>query len=156
MLELHTKIVYDLHDKKRYVTDIFSRLVTDEPYGTRVALFDTYTIRDGQTAQEVAREVYQDETKDWVLFFFNDIINPLSDWCMSQIDLEAYTEAVHGSTTATHHYTDTDGYVASSGTPVTNLEYEEGLNEARRDIRVLRPQYLTRFLDLYASLVQAA
>lgn len=155
MLELHNKIVYDLNDQKRYVADIFSRLVMDDPYRSRVSLFDEYTIRDGQSAQEIARNVYGDETKDWVIFFLNDIINPYSDWCMERTDLEAYVTAKYGSLTGTHHYVDADGNVASSGTPVTNLEHEESLNEARRKIMVLRPQYLSRFLDLYEELVTA-
>ena len=46
---------------------------------------------------------------------------------------------------------DTDFY--NNATIVTNREYEESLQESRRSIRLLDPQYLPQFLKEFESLM---
>ena len=40
-----------------------------------------------------------------------------------------------------------------TATPITNYEYEETLNDARKDIKILKKEYLLTFIDDYNELV---
>lgn len=65
---------------------------------------------------------------------------------------------------APHHFEDDDGrevdnsIIVPSGyenpNVVTNREYEEALNESRRNIRVIRPELIKRFADRFFDLIK--
>ena len=82
-------------------------------------------------------------------------------------DLIEYAKLKYGSVQIyeTHHYRTTDDdklivdYDATklalgSIEEVTNMQYEEELNNKKREIQVLRPEHLYEFVSLYTSLVK--
>jgi hypothetical protein len=77
------------------------------------------------------------------------------------------TQSVHGDAqNATHHYEDSDGNQLSYYTGVndlngagnakiTNFEYEVALNDQRREIKIVRPEYIKQFDSVYNTLINS-
>jgi hypothetical protein len=57
--------------------------IRDDPYA-----FLPYTIRDGETPEEVAFYYYGEPTYSWLIFLANDIIDPYTQWPMSNENFE--------------------------------------------------------------------
>ena len=97
----------------------------------------------------------------------NDIVNPRTEWARSQRDLLAYTKNKYGTNniTSVHHYvnsTDTSIIEEWDATrlagaeiqAVTNLQYEEELNDKKRQIFYLHKNFLKGFIQQYKRLVE--
>lgn len=77
------------------------------------------------------------------------------------------TQSVHGDAQdATHHYEDSAGNQLSYYTGVnnlngagnakiTNFEYEVALNDQRREIKIVRPEYIKQFDSIYNTLINS-
>ena len=70
------------------------------------------------------------------------------------------TATITGSSTklkATHHF-EKDGFVVSRGTAgssiVTNLQYEQSLNEARKRIKVIRPEAIDDVVSQFRKVIK--
>ena len=128
---------YTLDDQKtvQIVRNIFLRLNINENIKNNLSLYDEYDVLDGETPEIVADKFYKNSQYHWLILHMNDILDPRFD-CQSK-----YTNIY-----ATHHYEDADGYRVNStqpgSTPISNFTYEEDLNESKRRIRMLKPQYL--------------
>ena len=59
---------------------------------------------------------------------------------------------------ATHHYEDADEYevdsTASGATAITNFIYEETLNDAKRNLTVIRPEYVNNVVNEFKKLLK--
>lgn len=57
-----------------------------------------------------------------------------------------------------HHYEDENGYVVSSNTPlariVTNLQYEESLNETKRTIKIIDRAIIEKVVNDFVKLMK--
>tara|TARA_R100000005_G_C4996653_1_gene203482 strand:- start:947 stop:1621 length:675 start_codon:yes stop_codon:yes gene_type:complete len=165
--------VKNLFKKGKLRDDIFENLV----------FFDRYTIFGDDRPDNVAFDLYDDPTLDWVILLANNILNIYSEWPMSQQTFDEYLLEKYATYdnlyNGVHHYEsmeikDTSGniifpkglkvdsvqslnyydYEISSNVsipnlsvPVTNYEYEEKLNNDRRNIFVLKADYLPVVLD---------
>ena len=58
---------------------------------------------------------------------------------------------------AIHHYEDSDGYqvdsTASGAVSITNFVHEETVNDAKRTIRIMQPQYVDLVVDEFKRLM---
>ena len=151
----------------KVATNLFKR-VKIRNFATVVqsALYYKYTIRDGERPEDLASRYYGDTRYYWIILYANNIINVYSQWPRSQKDLEAYLiqryesiEAISDQTdiNAIHHYEDDQGNWLSSSTYwyddgsvsenrnstiVTIYDYEVALNDAKREINVIKRDYL--------------
>lgn len=129
-------------------------------------LFFYYNVGEEERPEDIAYDHYGDANDHWIVLFFNDVIDPFYDWIMSRTELTKFCEAKYGRPSiqngeyqsdgynAIHHweYGDVYYYVApDSGTgrdapeesiPYTMFEYEERLNEEKREIKILYPEYV--------------
>ena len=155
-----------------------------------VSFFEKYKITGDDRPDNVAFEIYDDSTLDWVVLLSNNIVNIQSEWPLTQLSFDTYLrekygvglnteEEVYGKIYDTHHYEtieikNSQGVVIIPGglevpqdysvsyydffiesqinlsnvtTPVTNYEYEEKLEDAKRNIYVLKQRYLNIVLD---------
>lgn len=150
--------------------------------------FYSYTIREGERADMVAYDQYDDSTLDWIIYLVNGIIDPYYEWPMSNEDFIAYLESKYKtasyklssviipSSIAYYYYQGLDSddptyingfnynmtydtYMAQ-GQPAgwvakSIYDYEQELNESRRDIKLLRNSYLNdfklQFKDLFIN-----
>ena len=164
--------VKNLFKKGKLRDDIFQNL----------AFFTKYQIVGDDRPDNVAFEIYNDSSLDWLVLICNNIINIQTEWPMTQQAFDDYVLDKYGSYDAlnnVHHYEtievkNSQGVVmvpaglqvASNYTisfydyfadkqvdknnitvPVTNYEYEEKLENDKRNIFLLKPRYLNVVLD---------
>ena len=64
-------------------TDIFAKAVFNNQAKKSLSLLEDYPIRDGDTPDSLAEELYGDSTLGWIILLFNDIFDPYFDWPLS-------------------------------------------------------------------------
>jgi hypothetical protein len=168
-------IVKNLFKKGKLREDIFQNL----------AFFTKYQIKGNDRPDNVAFEVYQDSSLDWLVLICNNIINIQTEWPLPQNDFDRFVLDKYGDYdtlyNGIHHY-ETQEIKNSQGVtmvpaglqvesdfsisfydffidqqinissttvvlPVTNYEYEEKLENDKRNIFLLKPRYLNIVLD---------
>ena len=165
--------VKNLFKKGKLRDDIFQDL----------SFFTKYKIVGNDRPDNVAFEVYDDASLDWVILLCNNILNVQTEWPMEQNNFDAYMLDKYGYYdtfySGIHHYEtievrNSDGFlivpaglqVQSDYTvsfydvrsdsqvdarniivPVTNYEYEINLEENKRNIFVLKQEYLGIILN---------
>ena len=152
-------------------------------------VFTEYQIKGDDRPDNVAFEVYEDSTLDWVVLLSNNIINIQTEWPLLQNDLDRFLLDKYGTyekLNAVHHYEtkeikdsagvvmvpqglhvasdysitywdDTQrGYVAQTDVPepVTNYEYEMDIENRKRNIRLLKMNYMTIVREDMESLMK--
>lgn len=166
-------LVKNLFKKGKLREDIFQNL----------AFFTKYEIKGNDRPDNVAFEVYQDSSLDWLVLLCNNIINIQTEWPLPQNDFDRFVLDKYGDYdtlyNGIHHY-ETQEIKNSQGViivpsglqvpsnysisfydyfidkqvdsgniaiPVTNYEYEERLENNKRNIFLLKPRYLNVVLD---------
>ena len=147
---------YTINDelKQTAVTDIFRRVIINK-FFNNAALMKKFYVTDGDTPEIVADKIYGNVLYHWVVLLSNNIVDVNKEWPLSQEDLVLYCNDKYGANnrTSTHHYVlaadtsiivDWDATKVANGTykEVTNYDYEEELNEQKRQIVLLDPKFL--------------
>ena len=170
------KIGYDVRgitDDQRYdyVTNILARVLikfhgwadidsTENEALVGAAQFQKHIIQDGEKPEILADQYYGDSELHWLILYCNGskLLNPYYDWPLNIYDLKKFCQKKYANINATHHYVDGNGYEvdsdASGATVVTNFGHEEILNDAKRVIRVLHPQYTSMVIDEFKALLK--
>jgi len=157
-----------------------------------VSFFEKYKITGDDRPDNIAYEIYDNSSLDWVILLSNNIINIQTEWPLTQVSFDTYLrekygvglrteEEIYEKIYSVHHYetveiknsqgvviipaglevpqnyasgwsyydafTDSQVTLSNVTTPVTNYEYEEKLEDAKRNIYVLKPRYLNIVLD---------
>ena len=158
------------------VKNIFRRAkLRDDLKYVFTSLIDYY-IRDGIRPDQVADAVYGDPELDWVVLTSANIINVRDEWPLDSFEVYNYSLNKYGDDlNQIRHYETTEvkdsngrlilpkGKVVDAGftipdpsSPtatlnpvggVTNYEYESKLNDAKRSIYIITPNYLQVFLN---------
>lgn len=122
--------------------------------------FDFYDVRDGERPEHIAANYYKDPTLYWIILLANNIKDVYTDWPMTVNQFETFVASKYDDVNAIHHYevfqesgdtklkleypNDPATTVPVDATPVTNYEYEEEIQNTKRRIRLIRPQYISR------------
>ena len=163
--------------------NIFRRIkIKDDLQGALLG-FTQYEIEEGERPDQVARKFYGDSGLDWIVLIINNVINVNQDWPMTRYDLYNYVEQEHGNVDAISHYESneifaTDGtkvfdegivvnedfqYIRPDGTivpksecrhSVTHYEVAAAENEKKRNIYLLRADYVTDFINEFKKLAK--
>ncbi len=158
------------------VKNIFRRAkLRDDLKNVFTSLVDYY-IRDGIRPDQVADAVYGDPELDWVVLTSANIINVRDEWPLSSYEIYNYALNKYGKDlNQIRHYETTEvkdssgrlilpkGKIVDSGftipdpsSPtatlnpvggVTYYEYESKLNDVKRSIYIITPNYLQVFLN---------
>ena len=59
--------------------------------------FYTYLIKDGETADAIAYDYYNDANYIWVIYMVNNIIDPYYEWPLSTVEFEKFIIDKYGS-----------------------------------------------------------
>ena len=130
-------------------------------------LFDTYDVRNGETPESLAFKLYGDAELHWVIMLVNDITDRYHDWPMTEAQFLQYLKDKYSNVDGTHHYeiTQTSGDTSikidvgtdntnyPSATLITNYEYEQEQQDAKRKIRLLDPSYIADFVEEFKLLM---
>ena len=122
------------------------------------AFFEQYFIGDGDRADTIAHQMYDDSTLHWVVLYANYMTNPYYDWPLPYFDLQKFVaKKFPDNINGIHHYEDADGYEvdsdASGATAVTNFLYEETKNDEKRTINIIRGEYLPQILEEFKTFI---
>ena len=132
------------------LTHILRRFKFKEYVKSLVSVWDAYLIRDGMSPDAVAYEIYNDPYLHWLILLFNDIVDPFTDWPMDQDVLTKYISKKYSDINGIHHYQKNNRIVPSNvegAEPVTNLEFEILVNDAKRKIRIPKIEHLKPIMD---------
>jgi hypothetical protein len=146
------------------ITNICLRVDFFNSIKTNAALFEMLQINDGERPEDIATLAYDDPTLYWVILWTNDITNTFTQWPLNSDELMDYVSQTYGAENifAVHHYETIQGsplgigIIVNEGTEfsqsVTNFDYEDSVNEAKRTIKVLDPNYITQVTAAYATI----
>tara|TARA_B110000467_G_scaffold105211_1_gene95630 strand:+ start:1043 stop:1567 length:525 start_codon:yes stop_codon:yes gene_type:complete len=156
------------NNRERYnlVTNILIR-IRKKLEITNVATFEQHYVNDGDRADTLAHQYYNDSSLHWLIMYANYITNPYYDWPMTYFDLQKYAAKKYGSDiNAIHHYEDSNGYevdapgtligpstTAGSATPISNFLYEERLNDSKRIIDIIKARFVKQIVKEFKQIL---
>lgn len=159
------------------VKNFFKRGFLREDIFQNLTFFTKYSISGNDRPDNVAFEIYQDSTLDWLVLMANNIVNIQNEWPLSNVDFDELMLDKYGSYdtlfNGVHHYetievkdarnvrivnaglkVESDYSVTffderaggmrtvTPTIPVTNYQYEQKVNEDKRNIYLLQPRYV--------------
>jgi len=157
--------------------NFFRRYKINDDVFSYVVYFRKYTIVDGDRPDIIADRLYGSPFYDWVILLTNNLVNAQYDWPMSNYTLQKVVEKEFSEPYGTIHHYETYEYgpypgglhvdqtfynknhklniegqiVVKNGNelcrPVTIMEHYTAENEKKRQIYLLKPRYLTGFVD---------
>ena len=157
--------------------NIFRRMKIRDDLKNVFSIFNKYEINDGDRPDNVAKELYGKSNFDWVVLLTANIVNVRDEWPLSSKELYDFTVSKYGLTkiNEVRHHETTEvknnrgivilpkGKVVDDNFKIPNpeninaelnpvrgvtyYEYESILNEEKRNIDVLRSEYLQQFLN---------
>lgn len=164
------------------VKNVFRRVkLRDDLYNNFVA-FQKYEIPEGARPDTVAEEIFGSPNLDWVILTVAGILNVRNEWPLSNRDLYNYAHDKYGNSLDSIRFFETKEVKDSSGklilpkgkvvdsnftipnptnpsatlnpvVGISNFVYETRLNEEKRNINVLRVEYLNDFINDMKSLM---
>tara|TARA_B100002019_G_scaffold195643_1_gene169428 strand:- start:640 stop:1269 length:630 start_codon:yes stop_codon:yes gene_type:complete len=157
--------------------NFFRRYKINDDIFSNVVLFRQYTIADGERPDTLAQRAYGNVFYDWVILLVNNMVNAQYDWPMNNYEMyrvleeeydDPYSEISHYETAAIgpyaaglhvdeafynrQHKINIDGIVTLKNgneicSPITVAEYFTKENEKKRNIYLLKAEYLQSFVD---------
>jgi hypothetical protein len=140
----------------RTVMDITKNVRLRREILSNVTLFDTYIIKDGETPELIAEYVYGNAQYHWTILLANDLYDYLSDFPLSQAILDNVIIDKYGvlNIHKIHHY---EGVVNGrtfivdkdfiGHIPISNSDYEYNLNEEKRTIKIISPNFINQIVS---------
>jgi hypothetical protein len=126
-------------------------------------LYYKVVIRDGERPDTMASKYYGSSDYTWLLFYANDIYDPIFDWPLSQDQFLLYLTNKVGSLKIAqetpHHYLLDNKWVideytfrdvmvpANTKRMVTVYEHETSLNDQKRNIKVIDKTYAQQIMN---------
>ena len=142
------------------VKNLYRRTKLRDDLQNVFTIFDKYQIQQGERPDTIAEKLYGDSGLDWVVMMTANIINVRDQWPLSDGELYNYVDEVKDSSgrlilpkgqIVDSYFTIPDPSQALSNlnpvTAVSNYDYEIRLNNEKRQIYVLKPTYLTQFVE---------
>lgn len=219
------RTLYTLDNRStvQVVTNISLRVKLTDELVDNFSAYDEYDIKDGDTPETLAFELYGDTNLHWIILHTNEILDPRFDWVLSVNNLYEFAQGKYDRINGVHNYEDSNGneingnlsltvnttsgfsvgspitsnvdnsigFITSipsgtsivvtttkggftsgeqiilasnssvtanitsvtviTGTPVTNLKFEEEQNETRRRIKIIKPQFIERIIKDFES-----
>ena len=158
------------------IKNLFRRAKLRDDLQNNFTVFEKYEIPMGLRPDTVAEELYGSDELDWVVLTVAGILNVRNEWPLSDRDLYEYSLNKYGESLNSTRFFETKetkdsngrlilpkGKVVDSnftipkpGEPtatlnpvvgISNYEYEPRINDEKRNIFVLREEYLQQFLN---------
>jgi hypothetical protein len=113
------------------------------------------TVPEGFTIEQVSDVYYGSPEYHWVIALVNNYVDIREEWPKSSSDLVKYCELKYGGLEElyqVHHYENDESVIVSEDyvgvkTEITNISYEEQINDAKREVKMLSPRYLADFVS---------
>tara|TARA_B100000287_G_scaffold307574_1_gene290737 strand:- start:15 stop:548 length:534 start_codon:yes stop_codon:yes gene_type:complete len=165
-------IPYDSEGNLKFktVTNLLRRVGMRTKLKTNTLLYDTYSVKEGETPEMIAHKLYGDPELHWIILLINEVTDRYHQWPMSLPQFQEYLVDKYDNPDGIHHYetsqdsgdtkvkievfneVDDDAYTGL--TPITNREYEENEQDKKRQIRLVDPSFVEQFVDEFKVLMQ--
>jgi len=166
---------YDINGdgNQKLVTDLMTRVKVREKILNESMLYDTYDVPAGEKPEDTSFKHFGSSQFHWVILLTNNITDRYYGWPLSFQDFESYITEKYTNPDGIHHYEITqssgpqtgngpDDYshkvevnsTVSGAQSVSNREYEQRLQDEKRQIKLLNPSYLQTFIEEFNSLIR--
>ena len=166
---------YDLKGdgNPKIVTDLMVRVKVREKVINEMSLYDKYDVPSGERPEDTAFKHFGSAELHWVVLMTNNITDAYYDWPMSEQNFETFLRDKYTNPDAIHHYEtaqssgktkangpDDYSYLvevnsdAAGAQSISNREYEQRLQDEKRQINLLNPAYLNTFIEEFDKLVR--
>lgn len=164
------------------IKNIFSRIKLVDNIKPSATIFDDYYVKEWERPDTLAMQFYNNPKYDWVIILLNKIVNVYSDWPMPNNVFSQYLNNKYQNLDEIHHYesleiTYKDNIIMPGGIIVeesfqfrlptgellsksqsrigiSNYTYETKINDAKKQIIILKPEYLNQFESIFAKEMQ--
>ena len=162
-------------DSLKLVPDILRRIKIRESLRAGSTLFDRYDVKENENPEDVAFKWFGSANLHWVILITNNVLDRYYDWPLNQVEFAEFLKDKYGAGNedAVHHYeiTKSSGKTSSSGpsdyshkvevnsdednaSSVSNREYEERIQDKKRQIQLLNKGLLGSFIEEFERLVR--
>ena len=169
------KIQYDIKGdgNVNVIPDIFRRIKLKNKIRDNLVILDKYDLTDGEKPEDVAFKIYGSVDYYWVVLLVNNVVDRYYDWPMGFQEFEDYVNDKYEEPGAIHHYEVKQSSGRQEGLEpedythfievnanhqgaqsVSNYEYEQRLQNKKRQIKILNPDYLSSFIEEFEKLIR--
>ena len=157
--------------------NFFRRYKLNDDVFSNAVFFKKYAIEEGERPDTIAQKAYGNPFYDWIILLTNNMVNAKYDWPMTNYEIYKVLESEYEDPYGTiHHYEmdeigpyqagqrvdetfyngthklNIDGSIVTKNgneicRPVTIAEWFTAENEKKREIYLLKPNYLQPFVD---------
>jgi hypothetical protein len=168
------KGLYDLKNdgNNKLVTNLMARVKVRSKIMDVASLYDLYDIPEGDTPETTSLKHFGNSNYHWVILLTNNITDRYYGWPLTTYEFENYLNDKYTNPNGIHHYeiTQLSGDTVGNGpddyshkvevnstepgaTAITNREYEERIQDQKRQIKLLNPAYLPVLLEEFENLM---
>ena len=173
--EQFPKLAYDISGNKNFklVTDIFRRIKIRSSIADNVSLFSSYDVPNGETPETTSFKHFGTTDYHWIILMTNNITDRYYGWPLTSYEFEQYLNTKYpNAVDNVHHYevTQSSGKTTGDGpsdyshkvqvnstvsgaTAVTNRQYEERIQDDKRQIKLLNAAYLPILLEEFENII---
>ena len=170
-----SKGTYDIlgDGNEKLVTDLMRRVKVKSKVLNDISLYDYYDIPEQETPEITSQKHFGSPYYHWVILMTNNITDRYYGWPLSTYEFETYLQEKYPNNDGgVHHYeiTQSSGKQTGEGpsdyshrievnstvpgaTAVTNRQYEERLQDQKRQIKLLNAAYLPVLLEEFETLM---
>ena len=170
--DMFPQLFYDSKGDGKYtiMTNLLARIKLIDDAKLNIVDFDYYNVKDGETPEMIAHKYYGDVNLHWTILTINDVIDYYEDWPMSVQRFEEFVKDKYDNPQGIHHYEisqasgdttvtidvgmNTTEY--PSATAISNYQYEDSLQEKKRQIRLIGTRYIDSFVKEFESKMKEA
>ncbi len=119
-------------------------------------IYYRYRLSDGERLDTLAKKLYDSEEYQWIIMLVNNMMDPRQELPMSHQEFNEFLKQKYGSVetamSTTHHLEDEYGEWVNEDYPyyknvITMYDYEDKINESKRNIKLVRPEYIGIFTE---------
>tara|TARA_Y100000996_G_C22506701_1_gene636706 strand:+ start:607 stop:1140 length:534 start_codon:yes stop_codon:yes gene_type:complete len=171
-----SKGYYDIKNDGNFklVTEINTRIKVGADISDDVFMYTKFDVMSGDSPEDVSQYHFGSPNYHWIILLTNFIRDRYTEWPMDPITYEKYLTDKYSNVNAVHHYEidKTSGDTTAKGpadysnkievssdisgaTEVSNLEYENRLQDKYRQIKLLNSNLLLPFLKEYDRIMNS-
>lgn len=168
------KGLYDLKGDGNFtlVTDLMKRVKVRSKVREEAMLYDLYDVPEGETPEITSFKHFGSTAYHWIILMTNDITDRYYDWPLTTNEFDTYMNAKYTNQFDVHHYeiVQKSGKQTSEGpsdnehlievnantpnaVPINNREYEQRIQDKKRQIKLLNAGYLPILLEEFENLM---
>lgn len=147
------------------ITDVSRRININITDSTLNDLCDTFVVQSGMTPEKIAERLYNNPRLHWTILYINKISDVNAEWPINENSLSDFITKKYGigHENDIHHYEKMPegirmdaAFILSmygeTATPFTNYDHEYSLNESKRIIRIIKPEYINTFVSTFETI----